>query len=176
MFDTKHRKELPSNTKSACLNPRCFEICRRRKLMSWRGGANSTEGENEEKGGHECLCDVHEHEVMRREWERWRRQNWSGVQSTRVRVHIHTHARGHADLRYPATGSAGGPDTRGTPPPHAPTSHLPPSARDGVCVCLCRARPLRGSGGRNNKQIRLESGTEKQAYRSSSPTSCKHTL
>lgn len=141
------------------------------------GGANRTKGENEEKGGHKCFCDVHEHEVMRREWKRWRRQNCSGVQSTRARTRTHTHARGHADLCYPATGSAGGPDTRGNPthPTHVPP---PETVRVSVCVsvCLCQARPLCGSKGRNNKKMRLESGTEKQGNRSFSPTSCKHTL
>lgn len=86
-----------------------------KKLMN-RTGTN--EGRLE-KGGHECFRDVHEHEVMRREWNRCWRQNWSGVQSahtyTYMCTHTHTHAHGHADLCYPATDSAGGPDTRGTP-------------------------------------------------------------
>lgn len=76
-----------------------------------RTGKERECGERREKGGHECFCDVHEHEVMRREEKRCRQQKWSGVHPTHTLTHAHT----HADLGYPATGSAGGPDAKGNP-------------------------------------------------------------
>lgn len=109
-----------------------------------------------EKGGHECFCNVHEHEVMRREWNCCWRQNWSGVQSAHTYTYMCTHTHMLMVTQTCATQqlTLRGAQTQGEP-------------RERQSVCLCSFLPLRllhESQGHNNKKIMLESGTEKQRY------------